>query len=109
MVTGDLGAVGSELLYELLERQGIDLRKKHTDCGLLIYDRDKQDVHAGGSGCGCCASMLSGYFVKELQEGKLGNILFCATGALMSPTSIQQGESIPGIAHAVHLSGKREG
>ncbi len=109
VVTGDLGAVGSELLYELLERQGIDLRKKHTDCGLLIYDRDKQDVHAGGSGCGCCASMLSGYFVKELQEGKLGNILFCATGALMSPTSIQQGESIPGIAHAVHLSGKREG
>ena len=104
VVTGDLGAVGSELLYDLLAREGISLREKHLDCGLLIYDRKTQDVHAGGSGCGCCATMLCGYFLPKLRKGEWRELLFCATGALMSPTSVQQGQSIPGIAHALRIS-----
>ena len=104
IVTGDLSAVGSELLSELLERKGIRLGSKHADCGLMIYDRDKQDVHAGGSGCGCAASVLCSYLLGKLERKELRNILFVATGALMSPTSSQQGESIPGIAHLVHLT-----
>ena len=101
--TGDLGMVGSELLYEMLEREGIEIRSKHKDCGLLLYDRDKQDVHAGGSGCGCSASVLCSYLLPELERGSMHNILFVATGALLSTTSVQQKESIPGIAHLVQL------
>ncbi len=103
IITGDLGAVGSQLMYELLLSGGIDISRVHKDCGLLIFDREKQDVHAGGSGCGCAASMLCGYILRKMEEGELKNILFCATGALMSTTSSQQGESIPGICHLVHL------
>lgn len=103
IVTGDLGEVGSELLNELLQKDGIDISKKHVDCGLLIYDREKQDVHAGGSGCGCAGSVLCSYLLNRLKSGELKNILFMATGALMSPTSSQQGESIPGIAHLIHF------
>lgn len=103
IVTGDLGEVGSELLKELLQKDGIDISKKHVDCGLLIYDREKQDVHAGGSGCGCAGSVLCSYLLNRLKSGELKNILFMATGALMSPTSSQQGESIPGIAHLIHF------
>ena len=84
--TGDLGMVGSKLLYELLEREGIEIRSKHKDCGLLLYDRDKQDVHAGGSGCGCSASVLCSYLLPELERGSMRNILFVATGALLSTT-----------------------
>lgn len=103
ILTGDLGHVGSRLLLELLEREGVNLGKRHTDCGILIFDREKQDTHAGGSGCGCSASVLCSYILGKMRQGTLRNILFCATGALMSPTSFQQGESIPGIAHLLHL------
>lgn len=101
--TGDLGYVGTNLLYELLEREGIDVRCRHSDCGTLIFDREKQDVHAGGSGCGCSASVLCSYIMHRLEKGDFGNILFMSTGALMSPTSSFQGESIPGIAHLLNI------
>lgn len=105
ILTGDLGKVGSSLLYELTEREGYSIRKNHRDCGLLIYDPVKQpEVIAGGSGCGCGASVLCGYILPQLRAGKLRNVLFIATGALLSTTSTQQGESIPGIAHLVYLS-----
>ena len=102
--TGDLAAVGSELLLRLLRLEGIDISKNHADCGMLIYDREKQDVDAGGSGCGCAATILCSHILPQLRDGRLNNVLFCATGALMSTVSIQQGESIPGIAHLVQLS-----
>lgn len=101
--TGDLGYVGTNLLYELLEREGIDIRCRHSDCGTLIFDREKQDVHAGGSGCGCSSSVLCSYIMHRLEKGDFGNILFMSTGALMSPTSSFQGESIPGIAHLLNI------
>ncbi len=103
IVTGDLGRVGTELLYELLDKEAIDIRKNHRDCGLMIFDLDGQDVHSGGSGCGCSASVLCSYLLKNMLKRKYNNILFAATGALMSPTIVQQGESIPGIAHLVHF------
>lgn len=101
--TGDLGYVGTNLLYELLEREGIDIRCRHSDCGLIIFDREKQDVHAGGSGCGCSASVLCSFIMHRFEEGDFNNILFMSTGALMSPTSSFQGESIPGIAHLLNI------
>lgn len=104
IVTGDLGLVGSELLIELLKTEKIDISKQHRDCGLMMFDRENQDVHAGGSGCGCSGSVLCGYFLDRLKCGELKNILFCATGALMSTTASQQGESIPSISHAVFIS-----
>ncbi len=104
IVTGDLGVLGSTLLQDLLSKEGIDISKNHNDCGKMIFDLDKQDVHSGGSGCGCSASVLCGYLLKLIEQEKINNMLFVATGALMSPTSIQQGESIPAIAHLVHLS-----
>lgn len=104
IITGDLGRVGGSLLIELLENEGISIAKKYKDCGTMIFNYETQDVHAGGSGCGCSASVLCGYFLDKVKSGELKNILFCATGALMSPTMSQQGESIPGISHAVHIS-----
>lgn len=105
ILTGDLGYVGTGLLKELLSQQGIHLRDKHNDCGLLIFDRENQtDINAGGSGCGCSASVLCADILPKLRDGRLNDVLFVATGALMSPTSVQQGESIPGIAHLVYLS-----
>lgn len=104
IVTGDLGVLGSTLLLELLSKEKIDISKNHNDCGKLIFDLDKQDVHCGGSGCGCSASVLCGYLLKLIEQKTVKNMLFVATGALMSTTSIQQGESIPAIAHLVHLS-----
>ncbi|MCR5653893.1 MAG: stage V sporulation protein AD [Ruminococcus sp.] len=101
--TGDLGYVGSQCLYELMSKEGIDIRRKHSDCGLMIFDRDKQDVHSGGSGCGCAASVLCSTILPEMLSGKYKNILFIATGALMSPTSAQQGETIPAVAHLVNI------
>ena len=108
IVTGDLGELGSQLLLELLERDGIQL-SNHTDCGLLIFDQKRQDVHCGGSGCGCCASVLTGYLLTGLEQGKWKRILFCPTGALHSPTASCQGESIPGICHAIAISASKEG
>ena len=102
--TGDLGTIGSELLCEIMKENGFNLAPNHRDCGVMIYDIKTQDVHAGGSGCGCSASVLCSYILKEMEKGNLKRVLFCATGALMSTTSSQQGESIPGICHLVELS-----
>lgn len=104
ILTGDLGLVGTDLLHQLLmTREGTDITKVHNDCGLLIYDREAQDVHAGGSGCGCSASVLCSHIFKRMRKGELKSVLFVATGALLSPTSSLQKQSVPGIAHAVHL------
>ena len=100
IITGDLGTFGSTLLMEMCAKQGVDLSVVHKDCGVLMYEGNEL-MHCGGSGCGCSASLLNGYFLSELKSGKLKRILFVATGALHSPTSALQGESVPGIAHAV--------
>ena len=105
IVTGDLGQLGKEMLLELARRDGVSLGGKLTDCGTLVFDNDKQDVHAGGSGCGCSAITLCGYLLGQLNGGKLKKILFCGTGALLSPTSTQQGLPIPGVCHAVCIAG----
>ena len=107
IVTGDLGQLGKELLLELAKRDGISLGGKLTDCGNLVFDNTVQDVHSGGSGCGCSAITLCGYLLEKLNTGKLKKILFCGTGALLSPTSTQQGLPIPGISHAVAIEGGR--
>ena len=104
IVTGDLGKVGSELLKTLLSHDGIILGSNYNDCGLMIYDLEKQDVHSGGSGCGCSASVLTGYILPEMLKGTYKDILFITTGALMNPTVSMQGESIPGIAHLVNIA-----
>ena len=104
IVTGDLGYVGREALLELFSRDGVKLGSNHMDCGLLIYDREVQDVHAGGSGCGCCASVFSSLLLNGMRQRKWKRMLLAATGALMSTTTAQQGESIPGICHAVALN-----
>lgn len=105
IVTGDLGQLGKEMLLELAKRDGISLGGKLTDCGTLVYDNTTQDVHAGGSGCGCSAITLCGYLLNQLSTGKLKKILFCGTGALLSPTSTQQGLPIPGVCHGVCITG----
>ncbi len=107
IVTGDLGVLGSELLRELFSRDGIDLGLRHMDCGRLIYYIEGQDVHSGGSGAGCSAAVLCGHFLSGMREGLWNRILFAATGALMSPTTNQQGESIPAICHAVSIENRR--
>ena len=107
IITGDLGLVGSNLLLEWCEKQGHPLpEKRMMDCGLTIYDA-AQDSHAGGSGCGCSAVVLSSYILPKLQQGEWRRVLFMATGALLSPTTSLQGETIPGVAHAVVLEGVR--
>lgn len=105
IVTGDLGQIGKELLMSLAQRDGLNLGGKITDCGTLVFDVLHQDVHAGGSGCGCSAITLCGYLLDKLNTGKLHRILFCGTGALLSPTSSQQGLAIPGVCHAVSIIG----
>lgn len=107
IVTGDLGQLGKELLLELADKEQLSLGGKLTDCGTLVFDNTTQDVHAGGSGCGCSAITLCGYLLEQVNSGKLKKILFCGTGALLSPTSTQQGLSIPGICHAVCIEGGR--
>ena len=106
IVTGDLGKIGHSILIDLMARQGFDLRENSNDCGLMIFS-DKQDIHAGGSGCGCGASVLAGHLMREITAGRIKRLLFAATGALMSPTSAQQGESIPGICHAISIDVER--
>lgn len=104
ILTGDLGFTGSKLLYELMEKDwGIRLSGYHKDCGMMIYDLKKQDVNSGGSGCGCAGSVLCSHILKRMERRELRKVLFLATGALMSPTSSKQGNTIPGIAHAVLL------
>jgi stage V sporulation protein AD len=104
IVTGDLGFEGSEILKDLLLGEGIDIRKNHVDCGLMIFDRDGQDTHAGGSGCGCSAVVMASDIVPNLEKGILKNVLFLGTGALMSPVTLFQGESIPAVCHLVRLT-----
>lgn len=108
ILTGDLGFVGSELLLELLRRDGLNLAGVHSDCGCLIFDRESQDVHAGGSGCGCSASVLCSHIFDEMRRGRYKKVLFVATGALLSATSALQGKTIPGIAHAVLIAKETE-
>lgn len=105
IVTGDLGQLGMESLLELAKRDGLSLGGKLTDCGTMVFDNTKQDVHSGGSGCGCSAITLCGYLLNQINSGKLKKILFCGTGALLSPTSTQQGLPIPGVCHAVCIEG----
>ena len=101
--TGDLGHIGKDILIDLASSKGYNIKANYNDCGVLIFDKDKQDTHSGGSGCGCIASVFSGYVYKMLQEKKYKKVLMIATGALMNSTSTQQGESIPGIAHAISI------
>ncbi len=106
IVTGDLGAVGTKLLYELLEREyNIDIRDKHSDCGLMLYDMNDRDINSGASGCGCSAAVVCTHFMRKLASGEIKKMLFVGTGALLSQLSPLQGESIPSIAHAVVLEG----
>ena len=106
ILTGDLGFVGSDLLLELMKKDyNMDISSVHKDCGKMMFYRNSQDVHAGGSGCGCSASILNSLIFRQLINGELKNVLFVATGALLSPVSVMQGESIPSIAHGVLLKG----
>lgn len=106
IVTGDLGKVGREVVYDFFRQDGVTL-ENYADCGCMIYDLEKQDVHAGGSGCGCSAVTLCGYILKKMAKKELKNVLFCATGALLSPVSTQQGESVPGVCHAISIGLQR--
>lgn len=106
IVTGDLGFEGGDILCDLLRADGYPIRDRYADCGQLIYSREAQDVHGGGSGCGCSAVVLAAHFLPKLRSGELSRILFLSTGAMMSPDSIKQGESIPAIAHLVELCGE---
>ena len=107
IVTGDLGSLGKEVLMHLFRREGISIGGKLADCGTLVFDPTEQDVHAGGSGCGCSAIALCSDLLKKLHDGKLKRILFCGTGALLSPTSTQQKLPIPGICHGVCIESGR--
>ncbi len=103
IVTGDLGIEGGSILCELTASAGLDIRDRYNDCGAMIYDAKRQDKHSGGSGCGCSAVVLSAYLCPAIESGELKNILFIGTGAMMSPSSIQQGEAIPAVAHLLRI------
>lgn len=103
IATGDLGREGHELSVELLKRCGLDLGDKYTDCGMLIYDTNKQDMHAGASGCACMATVFGGYIFKRMQRNELNNVLLIGTGALLNRSSAMQNENIPSIAHLIHV------
>jgi stage V sporulation protein AD len=110
IVTGDLASVGHRIASDLLRRDGVPIEETvFTDCGLLVYDVEKQKVQAGGSGCACSAVVTYGHLLKRMAKGELSRILVVATGALLSPLSYQQGESIPCIAHAVSIERKERG
>lgn len=105
--TGDLGLEGHSIVIDKMLEYGYDLRSNYYDCGLMIYDLKTQDVHAGGSGCGCSASVLSAYILPKLERGEYRDVLYIATGALMSPMAILQGQTIPGIAHLIRITKER--
>ncbi len=107
ILTGDLGREGLLITLELMKRAGYDMEKVYNDCGLLLFGGDSQDVHCGGSGCGCSASVISGHILKRFKSGEFHDVLYIATGALMNADSTKQGNSIPGIAHLVHISSKK--
>ena len=100
--------MGKEIVIEMMSKEGYDLSQNFTDCGVEIFDRNKQDTHAGGSGCGCSASVLNGYILKEMKKKSINKVLFMATGALHSTLITQQGESIPSIAHAIVIDNKKD-
>ena len=101
--TGDLGTIGKEILTELALTKGYNIKNNYDDCGVLMFDRKRQDVHSGGSGCACIATIFSGYLFNKLKQKEYNKILLIATGALTNSTTAQQGESIPGIAHAISI------
>ena len=101
--TGDLGYIGKDILIDLMAQKNYNIKPNYNDCGVMIFDKDRQDTHSGGSGCGCSASVFCGYIFQMFKEGKFKKVLLMPTGALMNSTSSQQGESIPGIAHAVAI------
>lgn len=103
IITGDLGAVGQSILFDLMKGKGYDIRQKHLDCGILIFDKEKQDTHAGGSGCGCAAVTLASFILPKISKGEWKRVLFVPTGALMSTVSFNEGLSVPGIAHGIVL------
>lgn len=103
IITGDLGYVGQTALIDLLKKRGYDITGRHMDCGIEIYDKEKQDTHSGGSGCGCAAITLASYILKNLERGEWKRVLFMPTGALLSTVSFNEGNTIPGIAHGVVL------
>lgn len=103
ILSGDLGYIGKEIAIELCETKGFNIKNNYNDCGVMIFDKQKQDTHSGGSGCACCATVFSGYLFNQLKQKKLNKILLIATGALTNATSTQQGETIPGIAHAISI------
>lgn len=103
IITGDLGYVGKDILVDLLLQKGYDISNKHMDCGIEIYDRETQDTHSGGSGCGCSAVTLAAYVLRNMRLGKWKKVLFVPTGALLSTVSFNEGQSVPGIAHAIVL------
>ena len=107
ILTGDLGELGHAIVLDFFRRDGLDLTGNYFDCGMLLYDRKNQDMHAGASGCGCSAAVLNGYVLSGMRAGRWKRVVFAPTGALLSPTSSFQGESIPGICHAVCLSCKK--
>ena len=107
IVTGDLGRIGRSIVLDFFRRDGVDMAPVYDDCGVLLFDQERQDVHAGGSGCGCSAAVLCSWLLEGMRMGRWKRLLFCGTGALMSPTSSGQGESIPGICHAVAISNTR--
>lgn len=101
IVTGDLGYIGQRILFDLVEKEGFDIRENHIDCGMKIFDQNTQDTHAGGSGCGCAAITLASYILPKIESGEWKRVLFVPTGALMSTVSFNEGASVPGIAHAI--------
>ena len=108
IVTGDLGLYGGELFTQLMMKQGFDIKPCYRDCGVMMFDGETQDTHAGGSGCGCGGSLLCGHFLPLIRQQRIKRMLFMATGALMSPMLVQQGESIPGVAHIVEIASGEE-
>ena len=103
IVTGDLGYVGRDIIIELMNQKGFDISQNYSDCGIKMFDKDTQDTHAGGSGCGCSATVLCAYYLRELEKGNIKRMLFMPTGALLSKVSFNEGRTVPGIAHAVVL------
>ena len=103
ILTGDLGHIGKEITIDMMKTHGYNIKSNYNDCGVLIFDKEAQDTHSGGSGCACCGTVFSGYVFKQLQQKKVQKVLLVATGALTNSTSAQQGETIPGIAHAVSI------
>lgn len=103
IVTGDLGREGGTILCDLTRAAGCPIAERYEDCGRIIFDRDRQDVHSGGSGCGCAATVLASHFLPAIRNGEIRRMLFLATGAMMSPDSLKQGKNIPAVAHLVEL------